>query len=159
VAAENDDTTVRFEIAGNTYDYPDPLDLDLDEWVIIYDECGLILEDFAPCDNIALEKERVRRLRNPALMKALAIVGYKRANPDQDIETARALIGGAKMLGLLESMAPGEDDADDPTPDSPTGPDESSERKPDDSNGSSSPASPLSSETPDDELATTGTGG
>ncbi len=159
MAAENDDTTVRFEIAGNTYDYPDPLDLDLDEWVIIYDECGLILEDFAPFDNVALEKERVRRLRNPALMKALAIVGYKRANPDQDIETSRALIGGAKMLGLLESMAPGEDDADDPTPDSPTTPEGSSERSSDDSNGSSSARSQNSSDEPADAPAPIGTGG
>ncbi len=162
MAAENDDR-VQFQIDGETYEYPDPLDLDLDEWVIIYDECGLILEDFAPFDEKKREKERIRRLRNPALMKALAMVGVIRTKPDMDVDDARELVGNAKMLGLLESMAPEEAaEADPPTGElqsSESEPSESSERSSDVSNGSSSATSQPSSDEQDSDPAPIGIGG
>ena len=159
MAAENDNR-VQFTIGEEQFEYPDPLDLDLDEWVIIYDECGLILEDFAPFDEKKREKERIKRLRNPALMKALAMVGVIRSQPGTDVDDARDLVGAAKMLGLLESMAPdGEADADDPTQESQKPTDASSLRRLGDTSELSSPASPKSSDEPASDLPPTGTGG
>ncbi len=159
MAAETNDSRRNFTAGGETYEYPDPFDLDIDEWVIIYDETGLILEDFAPFDDKKREETRLQQLRNPALIKALAICGLLRAKPDLDIDAARDLAGDMKMLAVLESLAAGDDDADDPTQESPTTTSESSPTRPDDTNGSTSADSPKSSDEPAEEPAATGTGG
>ena len=164
MAAENDNT-VHFKVGDEEYEYPDPFDLDVDEWVIIYDECGMILEDFAPFEEKKRERERVKRLRNPALMKALAMCGVIRTNPELDAEDARELVGKARMLTLLESMAPEEDAEDEPNPPTSGRPSNESEPQPSslrsvgESSESTSLASPPSSATPDEEPAPTGTGG
>jgi hypothetical protein len=158
VAAENPDTTVHFEIAGERYEYPDPFDLTLDEWAVVYDISGVALEDVAPQQNKKLERERIKKLRHPNTLKGLAVVGYLRAKPDEDPEDAKDLIGSARMVGLLESMAPDED-AEDPTQASPTPIEDGSTRSEDDSSEDSSSDSVRSSETPDDEPVATGIGG
>ncbi len=201
MAAETNDNRRTFTAGGETYEYPDPFDLDLDEWVIIYDETKLILEDFAPLDDkaapsdemIRLEKEldglkdedplraevfqqyltavaanvnrngpreraRQEQLRNPALIKALAICGILRAHPGYDIDTAKKTAGQMKMLEVLKALAAG-DDVDDPTQDSQSETDDSSLRTSDATNGSTSPDSPKSADEPEEEPAPTGTGG
>ncbi len=81
MAAENDNDKVRFDLAGTMYEFPDVLDLDLDEWIVVYEYAGLVLEDFAPLENPEEEAARVHRLRHPGFMKAMAHVGYQRAHP------------------------------------------------------------------------------
>jgi hypothetical protein len=159
VAAETNDSSRTFTAGGETYEYPDPFDLDLDEWVIIYDETGLILEDFAPFDDKKREETRLQQLRNPALIKALAICGILREHPQYDLDSARELAGDMKMLDVLKALAGGEDDADDPTQESQSETDESSLRTSEDTSESSSLDSPKPSDEPDGELPATGTGG
>jgi hypothetical protein len=159
VAAETNDSRRTFTAGGETYEYPDPFDLDLDEWVVIYDETGLILEDFAPFDDKKREETRLQQLRNPALIKALAICGIIREHPQTDIDSARELAGDMKMLDVLKSLAGGEDDADDPTQESQSATEESSLRTSGDISESSSPDSPKTSDEPEGELPATGTGG
>lgn len=160
MAAENDGK-VTFELEGNSYEFPDVLDLDIDEWVVVYEYSGLVLDDFAPKEDAEEEAERVQRLRHPGFMKAMAHIAYQRANPKKTKSTVKTLMGGVKLVPLLESVEGGPeepgDDGDPPTPTSelPT----SSERSSDDSNASLSLASPLSSETPAEPLVTTGTSG
>jgi hypothetical protein len=169
VAAETatkEEKKAQFEVEGEKYDYPDPLDLDMDEWVIIYSETGLILEDFAPFDNKSYERERIKKLRNPALIKALAMCGYLRANRDEDVEEVRELIGNLNMLSVLEQLVPevAEDAVDPPT----SGPQSSEPKLPpssgrseDDSNGNTSPDSPKNSDEAEEipvDPADTGTG-
>ena len=158
MAAENNDDTVKFEIGSETFTYPDPFDLDLDEWVVVYEIAGVVLEDIAPLADKTAERERVKKLRNPAMLKALAVVSYMRAKPDADIEEVRELIGGAKMLGLLESMAPSGDE-EDPTRASQTPTDEPSPSSEDDSNAEQSNDSPKNSATPEGHHAIISTGG
>jgi hypothetical protein len=155
VAAETNDSRRTFTAGGETYEYPDPFDLDLDEWVVIYDETGLILEDFAPFDDKIREETRQQQLRNPALIKALAICGILRAHPQTNIHAARELAGDMKMLDVLKSLAGG----DDPTQESQSATDESSLRTSGDISESSSPDSPKTSDEPEGELPATGTGG
>lgn len=146
MAAETDNT-VKFDLDGTLYDFPDVLDLDIDEWVVVYEYSGLVLEDFAPLENAEAEADRVHKLRHPGFMKAMAHIGYQRAHPKKTKATIKDLIGSVKMLPLLESMSPQE--SEDP-PTSASEPQKSSERSPGDSNASLSLASPLSSETPED---------
>ncbi len=165
MSAETTDSSRSFTAGGKTYEYPDPFDLDLDEWVIIYDETGLILEDFAPFDDKKREATRQQQLRNPALIKALAMCGLLRADKELDLDAARELAGDMKMLAVLESLAAGVEVAEEADP--PTGGLQSSEsepedrlpRKSDDTNGSTSVDSPPSSDEPASEPAATGTGG
>ena len=102
------------------------------------------------------EAARKRRLKNPAMMQSLFHIGYQRANPDQDSQTIKALIGGSKMLGLLESMAGDEAEDDAVNPTLTTEPERSSERSSDDSKQDSWPGSSKNSETPDAEPVPTG---
>ncbi len=166
MSAETTDSRRTFTAGGETYEYPDPFDLDLDEWVIIYDETGLILEDFAPFDDKKREETRQQQLRNPALIKALAICGILRAKPELELDSAKELAGDMKMLAVLESLVAGEeDDAEEVDP--PTGGLQSneseqppaSERRSDDTSESSSADSAKSSDEPDSEPAATGTSG
>ncbi len=166
MSAETTDSRRTFTAGGETYEYPDPFDLDLDEWVIIYDETGLILEDFAPFDDKKREENRQQQLRNPALIKALAIVGILRAKPELDIDAAKELAGDMKMLAVLESLVAGdEDEAEEVDPrigglqSSESEPSDPSQRRSDDTSESSSADSPKSSDEPDSEPAATGTSG
>ena len=157
MAAETTDK-VKFDLAGTLYEFPDVLDLDMDEWIVVYEYSGLVLEDFAPLENPEAEAERVHKLRHPGFMKAMTHIGYQRAHPKKTKATIKDLIGNVKMLPLLESMAGDEPESDDP-PTSVSEPQRSSERSPGDSNVSLSLASPPSSETQDVPLVPTGTSG
>ncbi len=165
MSAETTDRGRSFTAGGETYEYPDPFDLSLDEWVIIYDETGLILEDFAPFDDKQREATRQQQLRNPALIKALAICGLMRAKKELDVAAARELTGEMKMLDVLASLAGGEavaEEVDPQTgglPSNESEPEDKSQRKSDDTNGSTSADSPSSSDEPVSEPAATGTGG
>jgi hypothetical protein len=165
VSAETTDSSRSFTADGKTYEYPDPFDLDLDEWVIIYDETGLILEDFAPFDDKKREATRQQQLRNPALIKALAMCGLLRADKELDLDAARELAGDMKMLAVLEALAAGMEEAEevDPQigglPNSESEPDNRSQRKSDDTNENTSADSPASSDVPVEEPAAIGTGG
>jgi len=188
VAAENDNTTDRFELDGVEYEVPDFMDLTIEDWEIVYDEAKVVLADFAPIfDDTPLEERktfqdakpaeqkkmrerfaagqrdakeaeaaRLEKLKNPRVEKAFLMIAYLRAHPDEDVATARALVGKARLIAMIEA-AQSEDDAADPT--SATEQERSSPRSEDDSNESSSLPSQPSSDTPADELATTSTVG
>ena len=158
MAAEtpNTETPVTFQAAdGKSYEMPDIFDLSIDEWEIDYDASGISIEDMAPLGRPGLEKERLHRLRNPALMRSLTQIGIMRAT-GQDAETCKALAGSVKMMLLLQSIG-GDEEEENPTPASE--PEKSSSKREGRSNGSSSPASSASSDAPGEELATTGTSG
>ena len=149
---------VKFDLAGTLYEFPDVLDLDMDEWIVVYEYSGLVLEDFAPLENPEAEAERVHKLRHPGFIKAMTHIGYQRAHPKKTKATVKDLIGNVKMLPLLESMAGDEPESDDP-PTSVSEPQRSFERNQVDSSASLSLASPPSSETPEGLPVTIGTSG
>lgn len=169
MAAETE--TLSFKIDDVAYDIPALDDMDMDEWEIIYDYSGLVLDDFAPAADRAdeqvdgdedgpLEKARQRRISTPAFTKALLHIGYRRANPDAKPDAIKKLVGATKRLDVLNAMADaaaGDGDADGPlelTPEleqpSPPGSVDSSEPESTDSQKSSGE--------PVVHLAPTGTG-
>lgn len=167
MAAENDNTTSRFELDGTEYDVPEFTDLEIDDWELVYDECKVVLADFAPIESeakdapknaVELEAARLERLRNPRLEKSFLMIAYRRAHPDEGIDAIRSVIGKAKLIPLIESMkVEGEEEADDPTlTTEQEKPSDKSSVSPD---GTSSPPSQKSSATPGRPLATTGTSG
>jgi hypothetical protein len=159
VAAETPNSTNRFELDGVEYEVPAFLDLTISDWELVYDEAGVVLADFGPiAGDSAAEKERLATLKNPRVEKSFLMIAYLRVHPDADVDTAREAAGKAKLIPLLEALAP-EDDADDPTSPSQNPRSESSERSRDDSSESSPPASPQSSETPGNQRAPIGISG
>lgn len=149
MAAETDNT-LKFTIDDVQYDIPPLDDMDMDEWQIIYDYSGLVLEDFAPAADRAdeqiegdedgpLEQARKRRVSTPAFTTALLHIGYRRAHPDAKPDAIKKLVGSTKRLHVLEAMADAvpEGDAADP-PEATPEPARSSQQE---SGGSSEPES------------------
>lgn len=158
MAAENE--TLKFKIDEDEYEIPGLDDLDMDEWQILYDYTGLILDDFAPQEDEDAERDRQRRTSQPGFTRAMLHIGYRRAHPELKESAIREVTGAAKLLRVLEAMgeSAGEENEEsplalttEPAPSSPSGSV--------DSNEIGSEPSPMSSGTPDDLHALTGTDG
>lgn len=162
--------TLKFKIDDVLYEMPEIDDLDIEEWEIIYGASGIVLGDFAPALDAKgkLDKkadaDRQRRISQPAFLRARLHIAYRRANPAASEDEIEEVVKAAKMVPAMEAIADaaetantGEGDAVPPAltpaPDgsSPTGSDEKSGNKP--------TASAVSSETPAEDPATTGTSG
>lgn len=170
MAAETDNpsTTDRFELDGAEYEVPSFTDLTIDDWTLVYDESKVVLADFGPIfDDEEAEAARVDKLRNPRVEKAFLMIAYLRVHPDADLDEVRDLTGRARLVPLIDALRSAAeeegDDADDPTKSSALSSENelkpSSKTSYDESDESSPAASALSSETPEDRLATTGTSG
>ncbi len=145
-----------FEIDGVMYEFPQLLELDVDEWQFIYDKCRVSFGTLAPIEDEDRERERMEKLDNPAFEKALFHIGFRRVHPEWTDAAIAELIGKQKLRILLESLVPeGEVEADDPT--LTTEPEQQSNGKAVSSSESSSDPSSRSSETQDESPATTGT--
>ena len=178
MAAETNDTEQeearpKFELDGKEYELPELRELDIDEWMVVYKYSKVVLRDLMEIpDDPAAEAARVEKIEQPGVMKALFHIGYKRAHPKKTDAAVEHLVGQIKYLPMLEAMneaVEGEEEPDaetDPTKDSaPDSESSSSEdeqsslRRIDSETGNGSSASTTSSETPEDEPATTGTFG
>lgn len=158
------ETTLKFKIAGDSREYAAPPidDLDIDDWVLMYEYAGLVLDDFAPIEDEEAEEARQRRLGHPGFTKALLHIAYKRANPDKKPAEIKAAVGTVKFLPLMAELGDAvraAEEADGLPPDETTEPDASSPESSVDSNASTSNPSPTGSGQPDGQPAPTGTGG
>jgi hypothetical protein len=156
VAAE----TITFKIGEDEYEVPDIADLDMDEWQVMYDYAGLVLDDFAPADDEDEEAARIRRLRQPAFTRALLHIGYQRQHPEAKPDAVRELTGRAKLIPVLAAIDAASEDEDDADP--PASTPEPAPLLPKSSGGSSEsgpPASETSSDEPDEHPVATGTTG
>lgn len=153
MAAETlDNTTTKFELDGRTYEVPDFLDLDLDDWEIVWDEASISLTDFSSVDDEEKDEARLRRLSSPRVERAFIMVALRRARPDDDMDTIRADAGRIKLMPYLMGQAGVEEN---PTPASE--PERSSKENSASSSESSSLDSQESSETPAEDPVPTGT--
>lgn len=125
MAAETE--PLKFKIGTDEYEIPPLDDLDMDEWQIVYDYSGLILEDFAPAPDRAdeqidgdedgpLELARQQRVKNPAFTTALLHIGYRRSHPDAKFDAVKKLVGGTKRLQVLEALADAAGEGGDDSP-------------------------------------------
>lgn len=158
MAAETPDTEVpqttdKFELDGVMYESPNFLDLSIDEWRMVEQECDVVLADFSELDDPDQEAKRTRRLASPNVERAFIMVALVRARPDDDLDEIRKAAGSVKLVPyLLDRVI-----ADEENPTSASALERSSSRSSDDSIASSSKPSPRSSETPETPLVPTGT--
>jgi hypothetical protein len=156
VSAENE--TLKFKIDNAEYEIPALDDLDMDEWQILYDYTGLILDDFAPQEDEDEERDRMRRTSQPGFTRAMLHIGYRRANPELKPDAIRQVTGSAKLLHVLEAMGESASEEDEAAPLASTtehAPSSSSGSV--DFNGNESKTSPTSSGEQDDLPVPTGT--
>jgi len=172
VAAENDteqeQEPTSFELDGVKYEMPELRELDIDEWMIVYKYSKVVLRDLMEItDDPEAEQERVEKLEQPGVMKALFHIAYKRHHPKKTDAAIEALVGQIKYLPTLEAMTTDEEvpAEEDPTKETiepasePNEPEPSSPNGTDSLSGSGSLSSLTSSETLEETLATTGTSG
>lgn len=174
MAAENDNTEQtdarpKFELDGKEYELPELRELDVDEWMIVYKYSKVVLRDLMEIvDDPDAERERIEKIEQPGVMKALFHIGYKRVHPKKTDSAVEALVGQIKYLPALELLNTDEAEVpeeEDPTTETsklesePSELEPSSERRSDSSSVNGSSASTTSSETPEEEPATTGISG
>lgn len=96
-----------FDIDGTLYEVPSLDSFDLDELQVLYDYCGLTIEDFVtpPDENDDDARARERQFKNPGLIRALMHVAYQRGNPKTRPATIKDLIGKANALNVLAALA------------------------------------------------------
>ncbi len=169
MATPEESASVKFKIGDDEYEIPPIDDFDMDEWQLVYEYAGLVLEDFAPCDDAAVmegeekvgedgpdEKARQRLVGQPAFMRSLLHIGYRRAHPELKDAEIRAVTGTAKLTRLFEDAV--EDDAGPPEV-TDTSPASSAPANSRSSNGVESAGSAKSSDVPGSRRAPTGTPG
>lgn len=173
MAAENDTQQerepARFELDGKMYEMPELRELDIDEWMIVYNYSKVVLRDLMEItDDPSAEQERIDKLEQPGVMKALFHIAYKRAHPQKTDAAVESLVGKIKYLPTLEALNPEEPEEgseEDPTKGTtepelgPSEPESSSLRSSDLPSGNGSSDSTTSLETPEEEPAPTGTSG
>lgn len=97
-----------FNIDGTFYEVPVLDSFDMDEAQVLYDYCGLTLEDFVPPADNTPEDDlaaREQRLKNPGFVRALIHIAYQRGNPDMKPAAVRDAVGHANMLEAYTALA------------------------------------------------------
>lgn len=112
MATPEESASVKFKIGEDEYEIPPIDDFDMDEWQLVYEYASLVLEDFAPVEDEEAEKERTRRVGQPAFMRSLLHIGYRRAHPEVKDAEIKEITGHAKLTRLFEDAV--EDDAGPP---------------------------------------------
>jgi hypothetical protein len=152
-----DTHNLKFKIDDVEYEMPMLDDLDMDEWQILYDYTGLILDDFAPQEDEDAERDRQRRTSQPGFTRAMLHIGYRRAHPELKPDAIKQVTGEAKLIHVLEALNESTPEEDETPLASTTEPEPSSKRRPVDSKETTSPPSPKSSDPQDAQPVPTGT--
>lgn len=110
-----------FSLDGQVYPIPTLDSFNLDETIVLYDYCGLTMEDFAPAgeedDPEEYERDRRKKMSHPGFLKALLHVAYARGNPKLPAGRVKAVVGQANFISSVEDLLETgeEDEAVDPT--------------------------------------------
>lgn len=112
--------TTGFEIDGERYEIPTLDTLNMDEAEVLYDYCGVTLEDFILMGIGTPEEiaESAERRRNPKFTRALVHIAYQRKHLDLPAAEVKDLIAGANFLNayadLLRTLLTREEDEQSP---------------------------------------------
>lgn len=103
-----------FMIDGKLYETPAFDTFTMDEAQVLYDYCGLTLEDFVPEeDQTDEESEELRaKMKNPGFLRALMHIAYQRENPRMSHGKVKQLVGSASLFSSLEHLGDGEQEDD-----------------------------------------------
>lgn len=95
MAAETDTKTLKFKIEGVEYDVPPISDLDMDEWEVIYQRTGLVMDDFSSLTPVvAVMSGEVARLAAEAL--DLEEGTDERREADEKLADAKSVLADAE---------------------------------------------------------------
>lgn len=87
-----------FLIDANMYEIPSIDTFNLDEAQILYDYCGLTIEDFDEID------EGDPKFKNPGFIRALMHIAFQRGNPTISTARVETLVGSANLLSTYEQL-------------------------------------------------------
>jgi len=146
-----------FEIAGAEYPIPPLASFTMDEAVVFYNACGYPIEDLwlIPADE-DLEAQ-LEKLRNPAVVKTLLHVAYRRGHPDVSDKQIAKTVGQVPLAVALAAFIPDDDEVPAVPLERTIEPNESSKRSSLDAPRSSGSGSGRSSDEPETDPSRTGT--
>jgi len=101
-------------INGRIYEMPDVASFTLDECQVLYDYCGLTLEDFVPLEGETDDEHLARietMMRNPGWRRTILHVAYQRGNPKIPASRVKDLVGSANWIEPFAAM--GDDEPED----------------------------------------------
>ena len=147
-----------FVIDGDNYEIPDLGSFNMTEAVVLYDHCGLTLEDFAiDEDDPDQVEELAQKTKHPGFIQSLMVVAYMRGNRNVKRLKAEQVIGNSNLIEAYEAMVIA-GAAEDPTePQKSEEPKKASGSKKSSSGGSSGGDSKKSSDEQEETPEPTGT--
>lgn len=94
-----------FVIDGDEFPIPDLGSFNMAEAVVLYDHCGLTLEDFAIDEDDPTEVEELaKKTKHPGFIQALMVVAYMRGNRGVKRHKAELVIGNSNLIEAYEAM-------------------------------------------------------
>ena len=148
-----------FEIAGAEYPIPALASFTMDEAVVFYQANGYPVEDLWLIPDDADVDERLDKLRNPAVVKTLLHVAYRRSHPELTDKQIEKTVGQVPLAVALAAFIPDEDEVPDVPLERTSEPSESSRRSSLDEPTSSGSGSGKSSDEPETDPSPIGTSG
>lgn len=111
----SNETEPGFEIDGRIYPVPAIPTFNMNELAVLYEQCGLTIEDWAARDYDDECRARYQQgVTNPGFKRTLMHVAYQRGNPDTPPSHVAELIGEVQVLAamapLLAADAKGEEE-------------------------------------------------
>lgn len=100
-----------FEIGGDEYPIPTLSSFSMDEAIVFFNLNGYPVEDLWLVPDEEDADERLERLRNPAVVKALLHVAYRRGNPDRSDKEIGKIIGQVSLAVALSAFIPDSEEA------------------------------------------------
>lgn len=100
-----------FEIGGDEYPIPTLSSFSMDEAIVFFNVNGYPVEDLWLVPDEEDADERLERLRNPAVVKALLHVAYRRGNPDRSDKEIGRIIGQVSLAVALSAFIPDPEEA------------------------------------------------
>ena len=159
-----------FEIDGRVYPLPILDTLKMPEAQLMYDHCGLTIEDFVPPDEEAddytdelreeWEQSIVHKVKNPGFMFSMVAIAYWRGNPRKDRAAVEKVASEANFLQATAELVLAGMDAedDDPKADSQNAPESPKRSSSTDYDKGSGQSSESDSDEPDSPLSPIGLG-
>lgn len=98
-----------FIIDGVRHEIPTLDTFTMDEAQVMYDYCGLTIEDFVPViadgddADEAVVADISQKLKNPGFLRALMHVSYQRANPKLSAAKVKSAINNAELLSNYDA--------------------------------------------------------
>lgn len=94
-----------FKIDGKEYPIPGFETFDMDEATILYEHCGMGLEDFAVDEEDPEQlAELAKKIKHPGFIRSLMIVAFLRGNAGSSRQKAETVIGASNLFDAYDAF-------------------------------------------------------